>query len=179
LTTLKHTRARVLVAVAALLLISGSVALSAEFRARPITEPAVYDGRGRLVGDILSITGEEVTVAVRFGPTIAALNVKRSSIRSTWGQADLSFESTDCSGPAFGVDNWGPFDSVFSRTIQNGTKIYTPSGSARTIAVNSTLVHGGACSQVASTVSDLLPYESVGDLAAEFLAPFTLRSATP
>jgi hypothetical protein len=180
---------RVLTPVAVLAVFTGLAAgaVSANLGApiTPVSQLAVHDARGRVVGIPFELGNDDAVIAVRVGDNLVGLYMRRDQPRfEQWGAtigSQLLFESTDCSGQAY--DAHSPADlnqisttSWFSLAVLNGQNLYSISGAPREITYRSGLneIDGTTCEATVGT-SEQTPVQFLVDLAGAFEPPFSLR----
>lgn len=181
-----QSRARAIIPLAVLLLIVASsvVVWSAEQRVRPVTELALYDARGQLIGNVIDLNGPtQVNVVVKVGQRLVGLEATRMTLREGLGTlgGTLLYASADCTGQPFeghGDGLPGSFDGSFlAPVVINGTKLYEISGPLQTVQVNSTLHDTGICElNTPGFAFDGYPVAEIAQL--RFEPPFELRGVS-
>jgi hypothetical protein len=181
----KRPRARIFIplAVLGLLLLSALAATGADNRPRGVAAAAVFDARGRLVGNVLQLNGGGGTspvVMVKFGTTPVSLSVNRATFgeSATTLLTPVIYESTNCSGQGFdgrggmGLDP----DALIPTVLLTQTKVFIPTGEPpRELTFRSIRLDTGECQSVDPAIGVGAPVVELGDLA-EFQAPFSLRT---
>ena len=136
---------------------------------------AVADSSGKLVGGLLDLPYDGADLNFRIalntpaGTGTIAVNANTGEFSSNY----LFFTTPDCTGQV-----WGPEPAWYPR-IDDGPELvvgplqtlYAVTGPLASVAVASRLTPDGICQQEIFT-SSYSPVTYVGDLAAEFTAPF-------
>ena len=175
------TVALVLVAGGSLTLIAGAGGASAPPRVAGAEGLAVYDSRGKFVGEVLGLNGPEPTIVLKVGRAIATFIADRERLRPTGNIFDspLVYESTDCTGQAFsGTGSVLPESGgiLGPALIMNGTKLYEITGEVAEIMVNSVLNQEGVfCEPITFSHTDV-PLRELVDLGPIFRPPFSVRA---
>ena len=142
----------------------------------------MYDGRGKLVGSVIDVSGTQPSVAVKVGDDLATFAVDAGGFQALGNTAGstLIFASADCTGQAFdgfgpgaiGPDSGGLFCAFF---VLNGTTLYTVVGEEQTFTANSALNQEGAFCEQVDFPHTARPLKALVDLAAVFQPPFSIR----
>lgn len=185
--TWQHARSLTFVAASLILaMASALVGASADIRAKPVTQLAVYDSRGALVGSVIDASNqpESALVALRVGTRLVSLFAFRNRLADTPTTigTPLYYESFDCTGQPF--EGHGPDfpglspDVLFSVVSINAGKLYVPSGAPQLHITNSAREETtGVCQLIEAFESTDTPLALLIDLYAQFQAPFSLGTA--
>jgi hypothetical protein len=176
-------RYRVAVMLAASLVLAGYVR-SESAMLTTVDKLAVVDGNGVVVGGAFGeygavlfqgLTGVVFQIDGRF----AAVSVLK---RTLSGSTQLMFDSADCAGNRFILDNFDPVESA--AVGPPGTTLYLAdrTAPARSMTIKSRLDWGffhGRCTNQDLTFDGVLPAVATIDLSTRFTPPFSVRSAGP
>jgi hypothetical protein len=171
------------VAAGSLGLVAGAGGAGTTLRVSGSEGLAVYDNRGKLVGDVFDLNGVQPTVAVKVGQGQATFVANEDSLQPTGNThgSPLLYESTDCTGQAFAGFGPGGLDPgsggiLGPPLVMNGTTLYVPNGDEQEITVNSALNQEGSfCEQITFSHTDR-PLRELVDLGLVFRPPFSVRA---
>ena len=186
----KVLRTRSLLAVLSLLLGCGLTAYRANSEEKltkdglqPVQGLAVFDAKGKKVGNVLGIQGPDATIAFRANGELVVANVDFFGFTSHNGgfthvlepNANVFFfESSSCVDTPFIPLGFGG-TSLAPLHILDGTKLYTSGGPQTNMIVRAQGSGGSCVPAVNPWQSPATPLRLLIDLGTQFQPPFTLR----
>jgi hypothetical protein len=171
------TRAIIPIAVSALLLISATVAFSADSRVRTVTQLSVVDARGRFVGTVLDPSSTP-TIVVRAGSIPVILTVLPNEFASGGNTtySIIQYTGDDCTGETLAGGGLDPANPLFPLILLNGQRLWQHTGPTQEGLIYRSYreVDGTTCVQVGPTPDNASPVVELGDLRSEFQPPYRL-----